>query len=481
VPSSRLGRCCVALLLVLANTGIFAWLKFFRDVPQPPFATEADWFKYGSFGGEATTGLPYWIWLEMPKIFPDLLPGPGGYTSLGVIWERGEEMPVGFAKRTLGFARVTENCALCHTTTYRLSADQAPTVVVGAPAHALNAQKLIHFLSAAAADPRFNADHFLAAIEKDTALSLFDRLSYRFLIIPLTRSALLQQGREFAWMENPSRPAWGLGRDDAFNLPKYNVAFLPVDGSVGQARFGDLWRLDQRARPGLWFNWGGESPAVRTVLVDSSIGFGPLPGPAYEEKLARLGRFLGDLAPPPWPYASGPYAVDRARAQAGRQVYEKECADCHEPGGARFARTVPLAEIGTDPNRADTWSQASADAVNRTITLEGYLRPLLAKRDGYLSGPLDGLWLRAPYLHNGSVPNLRELLEPPERRSAFFFTGYDVLDPVNVGFVATGPQAEQAGFRLDTRERGNGNAGHVYGVALAAADKASLIEYLKTL
>jgi mono/diheme cytochrome c family protein len=470
------------VLFVAAALGFFGWYKFFRPVPQPPFATEEEWFKYGSFGGEATTGLPYWIWLEMPRIFPDLLPGPGGYASFGIAWEPGKEMPIGLAKKTLGFPRVTENCALCHTATYRLSADQpAPTIVVGAPAHTFDIQKLVRFLSQAAADPRFNADTILAAIAQETKLSLFDRLAYRFAIIPLTRKALIQQGGQFAWMDRPGRPTWGPGRDDAFNLPKYMVAHMPDDGSVGQVKFAAVWRLDRRKGAGLWFNWGGESPALRSVLVDSSFGFGPKPGPAYEATLARLDTFLSGLQPPAWPYPSGPYAIDRARAEAGQRIYRRECADCHEAGGTRFGKDVPLADIGTDPNRAGTWSQASADAVNRAIESQGYDRPLLAKNDGYLASPLDGLWLRAPYLHNGSVPNLRELLEAPEKRSVVFFRGYDVVDPVNIGFVVSGPQAEQTGFRLDTRERGNGNQGHLYGVSLPDEDKAALIEYLKTL
>jgi hypothetical protein len=61
------------------------------------------------------------------------------------------------------------------------------------------------------------------------------------------------------------------------------------------------------------------------------------------------------------------------------------------------------------------------------------------KTDGYANMPLDGIWLRAPYLHNGSVPNLRALLFP-EERPAEFFRAYDVYDWANVGFVSSGPR-----------------------------------------
>jgi hypothetical protein len=106
------------------------------------------------------------------------------------------------------------------------------------------------------------------------------------------------------------------------------------------------------------------------------------------------------------------------------------------------------------------------------------------KTNGYASMPLDGIWLRAPYLHNGSVPNLRELLEPSSARTKLFYRGNDVFDPQNVGFVSN--IAEQSGqqfFRFDTTQRGNGNQGHegpAYGTELAADDKRALLEYLKT-
>ena len=56
--------------------------------------------------------------------------------------------------------------------------------------------------------------------------------------------------------------------------------------------------------------------------------------------------------------------------------------------------------------------------------------------EGYASHPLDGIWLRAPYLHNGSVPTMRELLMPPAQRRATFYRGDDVYDQANLGFVS---------------------------------------------
>ncbi|OZA43412.1 MAG: hypothetical protein B7X81_11275, partial [Hydrogenophilales bacterium 17-61-76] len=103
---------------------------------------------------------------------------------------------------------------------------------------------------------------------------------------------------------------------------------------------------------------------------------------------------------------------------------------------------------------------------------------------GYANAPLDGLWLRAPYLHNGSVPTLWDLLQPAALRPQTFYRGNDLYDPQRLGFVADQPASQgKRLFAYDTRIPGNRNAGHegaAYGTTLPAADKWALIEYLKT-
>ena len=100
---------------------------------------------------------------------------------------------------------------------------------------------------------------------------------------------------------------------------------------------------------------------------------------------------------------------------------------------------------------------------------------------GYVNVPLDALWIRAPYLHNGSVPYLEELLELPERRTKLFYRGDDVYDPQRMGFVSEGTEAERVGTRYDTSEPGNSPQGHLWGTTLTTEEKRALLEYLKTL
>jgi hypothetical protein len=102
----------------------------------------------------------------------------------------------------------------------------------------------------------------------------------------------------------------------------------------------------------------------------------------------------------------------------------------------------------------------------------------------YKARPLNGIWATAPYLHNGSVPNLQDLLTDAAGRVSSFCIGDHAFDPVKVGVptavksVATCPDGT---FRFDTTAPGNRNAGHPYGTTLSADDKRALIAYLKSL
>jgi hypothetical protein len=100
--------------------------------------------------------------------------------------------------------------------------------------------------------------------------------------------------------------------------------------------------------------------------------------------------------------------------------------------------------------------------------------------NGYLNSSLEAIWVRGPYLHNGSVPTLKDLLERPDRRPLTHRRGGNLLDPVRLGFQEEA-KADAGTFLFDTRSRGNGNGGHLHGVDLPEADKMALIEYLKTL
>lgn len=93
----------------------------------------------------------------------------------------------------------------------------------------------------------------------------------------------------------------------------------------------------------------------------------------------------------------------------------------------------------------------------------------------YRAKPLDGIAFTGPYLHNGSVRTLKDLLKAPEDRPTSFYTGTTEYDAYGVGYVSGGD------FLVDTTIRGNGKDGHVYGTTLSDTDKAALLEYMKSI
>ncbi len=105
---------------------------------------------------------------------------------------------------------------------------------------------------------------------------------------------------------------------------------------------------------------------------------------------------------------------------------------------------------------------------------------------GYKARPLEGIWATSPYLHNGSVPTLHDLLLPPSERPSIFWMGSQEFDPVSVGYKTGSSYIKYKGvgarlFRFDTTREGNYNSGHEYGTRLSYSQRWDLVEFLKTL
>jgi len=473
----------LALLLVLG--GLFVYAQFFQEEPPPYFASDEEHFLYGSVGTEGQEGVPYWIWLVLPRIFPEYLPGPGGYASIGVLAVDGHEMPIGLSKVTVGFERVAINCAMCHVASVRTAPDAVPTIYPGAPSHQTAPQAYLRFLMACAADPRFTADTILAEIDKNHTMSMMERALYRFAFIPQMKRALTDRRASESWMD--SRPEWGRGRIDPFNPVKFRYLKQPIDRTIGNSDMVGLWNL--KSRDGKALHWDGLTTSLQESVLSSAIGDGAPTrwvdrdfakwnntDPKNMSSLRRVQNYIANLQPPKYPYA-----VDATLAAAGRPIYGQYCASCHEAGGARTGSVVPAAEVGTDRHRLEMWTKGAADAYNAYGEGHDWKFSKFRTTNGYVTTPLQGLWISAPYLHNGSVPSLRDLLEPVESRPRQFWRGYDLYDPVKVGFVTDSPEAQRAGTLYDTGRPGNSNAGHTYGTALPAESKRALLEYMKTL
>lgn len=468
----------VVLLVVLvlgAVIGYIVWSRLLREEPLV-YESALEHFKYGSIGTEKEgLRVPYWIFLVLPRIFPEYLPGPGGYYSLGFAWEEGHELPIGLTKKVIGQPMVGINCALCHTSTVRTDKYQKPDIYPTGPGHQFDTQGYFRFLFACASDPRFNADNILAAIAPNYDMGFIDRLLYRYIIIPQARKGLLEFRDELTWMDD--RPDWGRGRIDPFNPAKFRYLGLPVDDTIGNSDNYAVWNMRPKVENNYHYHWDGllEGP-LEEVVLSSTLGDSVTPKTLPLADLQRVQDFLMDAPVPPYPYD-----VDEALAASGEPIFQANCADCHAIGGARTGSVIPISEVGTDPHRMDSWSQLAVDAYNSYADEYPWSFTHFQKNQGYNSLLLDGIWLRGPYLHNGGVPSLTDLLEPVENRPKLFWRGFDVYDQEKVGFDSSSPDAQRLGFRVDTSVAGNSNSGHLWGTELSPEEKRALVEYMKTL
>ncbi len=489
VKSVRRCKICFWVLSVLLALSVLVtlWLvlRFTRDQPvvhEDPI----EHFKYGSTGGERASGFPYWIWRALPTVCADYLPGEG-YASLGMLYEQGKDLPVGVStRRVTGIDRVFLNCAVCHTNTLRETPESEPQLIVGMPANTLDLFAFEQFFFNCAADARFSPDFILPVIESmDADLDLLDRYLVYPLAVFLMRDQILMLKERFSFVEQ--QPEWGPGRVDTFNSAKVIFNFplhkAAPEELVGTTDFPSIWR--QRQKEGMQLHWDGNNTRVQERNRSAAFGAGATPPTLDRASIKRMEEWLLDSEPPAWPWA-----VNQTLAARGAELYAHYCADCHgvsgtDFSGARVGTVTPIDEIGTDRYRLDSYTRTLA--VNQNLLYAGYGDERFShfrKTNGYANMPLDGLWLRAPYLHNGSVPTLLDLLKPAAERPQEFYRGYDVYDAVNVGFVTSvAVEGEKSFFLFDTRVAGNSNRGHegaAYGTELPDSDKQALLEYLKT-
>jgi len=481
-PKFARGFAAVLVALGLITGGV-SWYYFIRAVPDLQYGDDADHYKYASVGLSGAARVPYYLFDVLPDMFPELMPDPKkGYASFGLLYEKGHATPVGFAYREIGYPAVEPNCAMCHTGSVRLAANSEPMIVPGAPAHELDLEGFQWFLYNCASSPKFSVANVMAAIEKKHHLGALDDFMYRNVIIPATQSSMLDQRQNYLWQLH-DRPWQGRGRTDTFNTTKLAVLKMPDDGTIGTTDLPQTW--NQAVRRDMWLHWDANNNKIEQRNYAAAMAVGATPYSVIPAAFQRTTDFLWYLRPPKFPLP-----VDAAKAAHGKMVFDQNCATCHS-----FTRRVPNAtagqhgkgvgepcddaNLGTDRHRWASFDQKLVDAFHQIA--EAPFRFLAyTKWDNYANVPLDGVWARAPYLHHGAVPTLWDLLQTPDKRPKTFYRGYNVLDPVKVGYVTEGADAQKEGWLYNTAEAGNGNSGHLYGTTLPDAEKWALIEYLKT-
>ncbi|MEE8124184.1 MAG: di-heme-cytochrome C peroxidase [Nitrospirales bacterium] len=470
--------------------------------------------------------------------------------QLGIIPDRNtlknpDQLPVGFVKSfdsTDDQAWVGLTCAACHTT--EISFNNKTIRIDGGPAM-LDAMTLLEEIGEAVhALVENNSDkekfvRFADAVRKEENNKTSEReLKERVKKYDELLQKPQEKAKEFKIDLYPNK--WGKGRLDALGrggntvllkLDKSNLR--PADAPVSFPAIWNAWTLN-------WVQWNGAvmQPMGRNLLqalgLNANLTLEPNKNQfrtsASVKDLARIEKLVQNLRPPAWPSKIFEQPIDQARANRGAKLYEQHCAHCHvakltEPNkyGKQFKEVnlIPLEEIGTDPlsatnfhgrtvksgplglgllTVADTAQYLTTKILERqykelNISQEqqeawnGYRPNKMQGELAYIARPHSGVWALAPYLHNGSVPNLYQLLSPREERENVFYVGHSEFDPKHVGFVTQ--KKTHTDFKFDTKLPGNSNAGHefrdgprqngVIGPALSEAERWELIEYLKTI
>jgi mono/diheme cytochrome c family protein len=501
----------VGLLLVLATIaglilfvvgGALFWNYGRTGDSTPAFADQAEHFKYGSIGSEVPSGIPYWAWQALPRLFPEEFAGRTDYAAFGFLYERDAEgrqrdLPIGVSRRSYrGIEMVWLNCSVCHAGTWRADAASPPRVVPGMPSNNLDFGGFIRFLlDRAATDPRLTPASLVNAAEQAGArFGPIERQLWLNAVGPQLREGLLE--RRFRLLPLLDRqPLWGPGRVDTFNPYKLLQLHTPFNRlapgeMAGQSDFPSIFY--QGPREGMQLHWDGNNTSLMERNLSAAIGAGVTPDTVGFDSIRRIASWLQQLRPPPSPHQPDPAAVRR-----GAALYAQACASCHgwqgRDGyvfrGNALGRVTPIAAVGTDRGRLDSYTEAFRVRQREIFAGTPYEFTHFTKTAGYANAPLDGLWLRGPYLHNGSVPTLAALLLPPAQRPVSFLRGLDIVDFVNGGFLAPAcdPAAPRPqltnGRRLlcyDTRLPGNGNGGHLWGTDLPPAARGDLLAYLLT-
>ena len=309
-------------------------------------------------------------------------------------------------------------------------------------------------------------------------------------------------------LEKVERTDPGYGRIDAFGTGRdllFPDSKLPLTAPV---RYPKVWD----AYTHTWLHWDANTNSVMERNIGQAIAAGAVFDPVTKHStlnpvnLYALESLVRRIQPPRWPAAvMGP--IDTTLAREGRPIYQRQCEHCHAlRGKPDLDVKISYQEVGTDPQRAVSSALPLKNGGQYPVVAGALLREAKdsafrqhgispdsqRKMEGdraqsqwrvtqsYAARPLTAAWATAPYLHNGSVPTLYDLLLPPAQRPATFVMGSREYDPKKVG-LATDSSRTAPPFVFDTRKTGNSNAGHTYGTDLTEPQRRQLLEYLKTL
>lgn len=242
-----------------------------------------------------------------------------------------------------------------------------------------------------------------------------------------------------------------------------------------------LWHVKKKST--LYFTGIGRGSMPKLLLQASVLG---VPDSSQSRKSVEAFKdvyaWLLELEAPDYPGE-----IDEALAAAGAPLFQLKCAGCHgtyddERGHTYPNKVVNLDVVKTDRLYANYIRQSGiVDWYNASWFAQSEPKSAFVPNDGYVAPPLDGVWASAPYLHNGSVPTLYNLLRSETRPDRWTRTGDSKdYDWRQVGWnYDNGPKSKK--WTFDTELPGFSNVGHYFGDELSEDERWAVIEYLKTL
>jgi hypothetical protein len=289
----------------------------------------------------------------------------------------------------------------------------------------------------------------------------------------------------------------GPGRVDAFMTAR-NILFpdspAPATSPVDIPR---IWKLLNIP----WYHWDGNTNSLIERNVGQAVVIGAVIDPKnYQstlliENIQTLEKLAGDIPTPPWPSEIDAGAGDGGVKARGAELFARNCGHCHGPGNDA-GTSIP--NVKTDELRIHNFSLPMDGGGQFNLALKAKLDAIMQQAYAYADAAadaqenpdstvirapqeyanrsLEGVWATAPYLHNGSVASLADLLEPPSARPSLVTVGGRVYDTDRVGYTAA-----QGAFSRDGGAKGDSMGGHDYGTDAGAYDKKALLEFLKSL
>ena len=304
---------------------------------------------------------------------------------------------------------------------------------------------------------------------------------------------------------------FGPGRADDWDVARAQLFderwALPLTSPLS---FPPTWNLDDIP----WLHYDNNTNSIMQRNYGQAFGTGaPFElktyGSTVDPRQLRLAEDLArEITPPEWPAdVFGP--IDADLAAKGEPIFRATCATCHEgdgPGSSPGDKQYALDVIGTDPERLTTfgtpldgqpfaavfppaldrfidWSMANEGIDEADAKRLIGPAPEWRETNKYGTRALHGSWATAPYLHNGSVPTLYDLLQPSAKRPASFPIGSREYDVVKLGLTIEGVDGWMFNVAKDGAPiAGNSNAGHegaAFGTELSEEERMALLEFLK--